>query len=115
MLSNNAQYQKPFPASNSTNFNSNDFFNEYTKPAQNSFNNQNMTMNNNMNQRNLMNNTNKNTGFFGNLALGPPPITKPVNNNTSLNQLGNNILAPTKVNGQQSKKSALDDLDDLFG
>jgi len=100
------------------NYDSNDFFNQFNTPVSS----------NNFNNKNQMANNSGNMGFFGNLALAAPP--KPANNNefkssainpptikTSLSQMGNmnNILMPNKPNGQQNKKSAFDDLEDLFG
>jgi len=106
---------------NNLNYNSNDFFSQFNTPvSSNSFNQSN----------NMMSNSNSgNMGFFGNLALGPaPPGNKSGFNSVSMNppmtsslsQMGNmnnniNILTPNKPNGQQNKKTALDDLDDLFG
>lgn len=84
--------------------------------------NMNAPSNNLMQNQTLASNQN-NMGFFGNLALGPPLASNtmmPKMNSTTkpnVNQFGNmkGLISTTAKGNDRNKKSALDDLDDLFG
>ena len=112
---------------NNNNNNSFDFFSEFESslPNQKLNNNRSINMNNNNNNNNNMSKSNSNQqGFFGNLALpappsiqniAPPPILKPVQMATKNNT---NLIMPLTSSSNStnsSKKSALDDLNDLVG
>ena len=136
-MSQNSQKQLTWP-NTTNNFNStNNLFNNNAPnnmmQNQNSMNQVNVGMNQSnmamnqgkmgMNQNNMGMNQNNmgNMGFFGNLALGPPPSnnTMPKLNPSTkpnVNQFGNmnGLMSATKQNNG-NKKSAFDDLDDLFG
>ena len=94
----------------SSNFNSNDFFDQFAND-----NNTSTLMNRNLGI-NTSNVNNGNMGFFGNLALAGPSTTY-VQNNQNMNNNNSHMLSSTMKlpAANNTKKTAIDDLEDLFG